>query len=164
MVNQVSTASAPATTANLGPGFDIIALAVGVRHVMQQKYSDSMTYDFLAQKKTSNSIHPFVEKAKRIVLQQVERESFDVTDLAQALNLSSSQTYRKLKALTGMSTAIYIRQVRLEKARSLLRNESLSISDVAYLTGFNTPSYFSNCFKTVYGKSPSQYRETRVSP
>ena len=75
------------------------------------------------------------------------------------MNLSRSQLYRKIKALTGMSTAIYMRFVRLQKAKELLGSSELSITEIAYRVGFNTPVYFSQSFKEVFGESPHATRK-----
>ena len=78
-----------------------------------------------------------------------------MNDLARSLTLSRSQVHRKIKALTGMSTSIYIRQIRLQKARNLLANRSLSIAEVAHSVGFKSPVYFSQAYKETFGESPS---------
>ena len=71
--------------------------------------------------------------------------------------MSRTQLYRKIKALTGDSAVAFIQKVRLEAALSLMKNnKQLSLSEIAYQTGFSSPSYFSTLFKRVYGKSPSE--------
>jgi transcriptional regulator GlxA family with amidase domain len=65
-----------------------------------------------------------------------------------------------LKALTGMSTAIYIRFIRLQKANELLKESTaLSISEIAYKVGFASPVYFSQIYKKTFGRSPSEMRK-----
>lgn len=72
--------------------------------------------------------------------------------------MSDSQLYRKLKAISNTSTAIFIRKVRLEKAKELLNSTDLSISEIAYSTGFNDPNWFSKAFKEEFKDSPSNFR------
>jgi AraC-like DNA-binding protein len=79
--------------------------------------------------------------------------------LARALNLSRSQVNRKIQALAGMSTSIYIRHIRLQKAKELLLSNELSISEIAYQVGFKSPVYFSQAFKETFGESPSATRK-----
>jgi len=66
------------------------------------------------------------------------------------------QFHRKLKALIQYTPADYVRSIRLEIAMQLLQTEDLNISEVAYQTGFSTPTQFARSFKKVYGKTPSE--------
>jgi AraC-like DNA-binding protein len=78
--------------------------------------------------------------------------------LCRKIGLGRSQLHNKLKALTGQSTSIYIRAIRLEKAKELLRMTDLNISEVAYEVGFRTPLYFTQVFTEEAGLSPSGFR------
>jgi AraC-like DNA-binding protein len=64
--------------------------------------------------------------------------------------------YRKLKALTNLSISEYVKNMRLEKARELLKENKLNVSEIADLTGFTSVSLFSRSFKQAYGHSPSK--------
>jgi len=101
----------------------------------------------------------FIEKIENAILDHLEEEDFSINELSCILNLSRSQVYRKIKALTGMSTAIYIRLVRLQKAKELLASESFTISEIAYKVGFKSPVYFSQVFKETFGEPPSATRK-----
>ena len=79
--------------------------------------------------------------------------------ISRELNLSESQLYRKLKAITDASTAVFIRKVRLQKAKTLLQNSEFTVSEVAYQTGFNSPGWFSRAFKEEFGYSPNETRK-----
>jgi AraC-like DNA-binding protein len=79
--------------------------------------------------------------------------------MARELHLSRSQVHRKIKALTGMSPAIYIRHIRVQKAKELLASTQLSISEIAYQVGFKSPVYFSQVFKKTFGESPNATRK-----
>jgi len=61
------------------------------------------------------------------------------------------------EALTNHSPVELIRSIRLKRAATLLKQKYGNISEVAYVTGFNTPSYFSECFQKQFGLSPSEY-------
>ena len=63
-----------------------------------------------------------------------------------------------LKAITNKSSAIFIRSVRLEKAKELLQNTTLSVSEVAYATGFSNPNWFGKAFKDQFGVNPSEIK------
>ncbi|MEM7369674.1 MAG: substrate-binding domain-containing protein [Bacteroidota bacterium] len=100
-------------------------------------------------------LHAFV----LFVNQNFHREDFQVADLSKEFGLSRSQLYRKVKALLGQSISDYIQQIRLQKAEELLKEEELSISDIAYKVGYSSPEYFSTVFKTKYDISPTKYRK-----
>lgn len=80
-----------------------------------------------------------------------------VADFCKQVGCSKSQFYRKMIALTGQSPNLFIRELRLNEALHLLREKSGNISEIAYQTGFTSPSYFSKCFLKKYGYSPSAY-------
>jgi DNA-binding response OmpR family regulator len=101
----------------------------------------------------------FILKAVQIVEANLEKSMFNSTQLASEVHLSESQLYRKLKAISGKSTAIFIRTVRLKKALELLESSNLSVSEIAYQVGFNDPAWFSRVFKEEFGMSPSEARE-----
>jgi AraC-like DNA-binding protein len=69
--------------------------------------------------------------------------------------MSRTQLHRKLKALTGKSASLFLRSVRLNKARKMIEEESGNISEIAYSVGFSSPAYFSRCFKEEFGYAPS---------
>lgn len=86
-----------------------------------------------------------------------------VDDFAKNLGLSKSQVYRKLKTLSAKSPNTFIKDYRLNKALLILDKGSKTISEVAFETGFNSPSYFSKCFLEKYGISPSYYIKTEIN-
>ncbi|MFZ5429205.1 MAG: two-component regulator propeller domain-containing protein [Bacteroidota bacterium] len=98
-----------------------------------------------------------VEKAIRIIDQNLLKSDFGVDKLASDLNMSRTSLYRKLKTLTGQSATEFIRYVRLKKALSLMETSDLSIEEVSIAVGFNSHSYFSHCFRQHFGKTPSEY-------
>ncbi|MEN8250421.1 MAG: hybrid sensor histidine kinase/response regulator transcription factor, partial [Bacteroidota bacterium] len=77
--------------------------------------------------------------------------------LAENMNMSRSQLYRKHKAVTGESVSAFIRDYRLSRAEQLLRHNSANVTEVAYMCGFQTPSYFTTAFSKRYGVSPLSY-------
>jgi signal transduction histidine kinase/CheY-like chemotaxis protein/ligand-binding sensor domain-containing protein/AraC-like DNA-binding protein len=85
---------------------------------------------------------------------------FNVEQLAEGLNVSSSQLRRKLKALTNQTVIEFIRNYRLEKAAELLAGRVGSVSDIAFQLGFESLPYFSKVFSEKYGKKPSEWSNT----
>lgn len=102
---------------------------------------------------------PFVSQLTSIIRENINNADFSIESLCQQMGMSRSQLHRKLKAETGISTSLYIRQIRLEKALDLLKNTTLNISEICYETGFLSPQNFAKYFKAAYGASPSKYRK-----
>ena len=80
-----------------------------------------------------------------------------VDDFSRPVGLSKSQCYRKLKILTGKSPNIFLKDYRLKKALELLNKKIKNVSEIAFETGFTSPSYFSKCFQKKYGHTPSDH-------
>lgn len=80
-----------------------------------------------------------------------------VDDFSKPMGYSKSQLYRKLVALTDKSPNTFIKEYRLHEAVKLLDNNAGNISEVAFRTGFSSPSYFSKCFQKRFGYPPSEY-------
>jgi len=60
-----------------------------------------------------------------------------------------------LKALTGKSPSLFLRSIRLVRAKKMIKENKSTISEISYLVGFNSPAYFTKCFKEEFGNSPS---------
>ena len=97
----------------------------------------------------------FLQKVIQFINEDISNSTFGSGDLADKLHLSESQIYRKLKAITDKSTAVFIRSIRLQKAKELIETTDKTISEIAYETGFNDPSWFSRAFKEEFGVAPS---------
>ncbi len=99
----------------------------------------------------------FLQQVKNAVIENINKSEFKIEDLENSMKLSKMQLYRKLKALTGMSPSIVVRDIRLNEAIKLIRKGELSVSEVAYEVGFSDPSYFTRAFKEKFGTAPSKY-------
>ena len=88
----------------------------------------------------------FLSKITVIIEENISNEQFGVSELADEAGMSRSTLLRKVKQLTKTSVSQFIRQVRLHQATDLLRQSSLTISEIAYKVGFSSPSYFIKCF------------------
>lgn len=101
---------------------------------------------------------PFLTKINSIIEEHIEDSEFGVSQLAKSADMSTTQIYRKLKALTGNAPSIYIRKQRLLRGKKLLRDSDLTVAEIAYSVGFSDPNYFSRTFHKEFGKPPSSYR------
>jgi ligand-binding sensor domain-containing protein/signal transduction histidine kinase/DNA-binding response OmpR family regulator len=101
--------------------------------------------------------HAFIQKAVDYIVQHMTDSQLNIESLADVFKMSSSQVYRKIKALTGKTAVEFVRTVRLKQALKLMDTKQYTLSQIAYLTGFRSPSYFTKSFKEQYGKAPSEY-------
>lgn len=99
----------------------------------------------------------FMEHLKEVLDAHLVNPEFTSEAFGKYMLMSRTQLHRKLKAIVGMSTSEFIRSQRILLARDLLKKQSVSISEVAYLVGFNSVSYFVKCFKNTYHQTPSQF-------
>ena len=107
----------------------------------------------------------FVIKVRRSVENHLDDFDFNVEKLCRDVGMSHSQLHRKLTALTGLSATLFIRNIRLGKARELLQQQPpLSITAVAMDCGFNDPGYFGRVFKKEFGVTPMEWQEGRELP
>ena len=126
------------------------------RKKLLQKINDD-TLGKILKKRTEDPETKFLQKIIKIINDETGNHSFGSSmHLAHKMHLSESQIYRKLKAITGKSTAVFIRSVRLQKAKELIQTTDKTISEIAYEVGFNDPSWFSRAFKEEYGYAPSE--------
>ncbi|MDN5215076.1 helix-turn-helix domain-containing protein [Fulvivirgaceae bacterium BMA12] len=104
----------------------------------------------------SNIGEDFIERARAVVLENLSNEQFGVSELAEAMNMSRSNLLRKIKKQTKLSASQFIRQVRLKKGMEMLRQTSLTVSEISYQIGFGSTSYFIKCFREYYGHPPGE--------
>jgi signal transduction histidine kinase/DNA-binding response OmpR family regulator len=100
----------------------------------------------------------FLARLREVVEAHLDDEDFSIEELSREVGMSRTQVHRKLKALTNQSASLFIRTLRLQKARLLLLSGAHNVSEAAYLTGFNSPAYFSTCFAEQYGYPPSELK------
>jgi len=100
----------------------------------------------------------FIDKVHNIVINNITNENFGVGKLASLIGLSTSQTLKKVRAITGKSVNQYIREIRLTEAAYLIKETDLTIAEIAYKVGFGSQSYFNKVFRKYYGKTPGDYK------
>ena len=126
------------------------------RIILQAKYKGNLTS---LSKKTTNSEDEFFQKVINILKSELDNPNLSVAELSKEMHLSTTQMYRKLKALTGLPPNKFIRKFRLQNSLELLQNSSMNVAEVAYQVGFSDPNYFSRAFSEEFGKSPSEVRK-----
>lgn len=132
---------------------------VNLRRRLQQRYAGLALPQVPSEDPDLVLEDAFLLKIRAVVEAHLSETDFDMPQLEQALGMSRSQVFRKVKALTGASPSVLIRSIRLQKAKTLLRGSTLTIAEIAYEVGFSTPAYFSTSFLEEYGLTPSAWRE-----
>ena len=99
----------------------------------------------------------FLTKLMDFTEKEWQNSDLKVEDFQKVLGFSKSQLYRIMMRLTGKSPNTFLLNYRLNRALHLLHKQSATISEIAFETGFNIPSYFSKCFRKKYGIRPSEY-------
>lgn len=102
----------------------------------------------------------FYDRFISIIHTHLSDSELSVEDIGEEMCLSRVQLYRKVKALTGKSPVEIIREERLRRGHQLLTDSSLNISEIAYRVGFSSPSYFTKCYKDMFGKSPTTVQKS----
>ena len=95
------------------------------------------------------------------IRENMEDPELSVENMSKALGMSRTHLHRKLKALTNQSPIEFIKVIRMKQAAYLLSTGKLSVSEVGYKVGYNTPSYFSSSFNAHFGMSPTAYMEQK---
>ena len=102
----------------------------------------------------------FAERLNEAIRKNMSNPNLKMDELGEELGLRRVQLYRRVKALTGMSPVELLRQMRLQQAYVLLGSTTKTVAEIAFEVGFNTPGYFSKCFKEQYGKLPMDLRDS----
>lgn len=106
----------------------------------------------------------FMARLKEVLDEHLVNPEFNAEMFRKHMHMGRTQLHRKLKAILGMTTSEFIKSQRLLLAKDIFKKQQdVTISEVAYLVGFNSVSYFIKCFKEVYNQTPSQYMERQCN-
>lgn len=145
--------------------FDLKKLQLHLVQLLKKQKSlvQSIHIDALTQMKEDSGEplgdEALMKKVVQIINDNISSEDLNVNKLSNLMGMDQKQLYRKIKLLTGETPVSYIRNQRLARAASLLENGGLSVSEIMYQIGFNSPSYFTKCFTKKYGMTPKEYKE-----
>ena len=99
----------------------------------------------------------FLSKVMEQINENIDKEAWDVSELCSTVHLSRSQVHRKIKSLTGLSITLFIRKVKMQKAKELLETGGCNVSETAYAIGYKNPNHFSTHFKEHFNVPPSSF-------
>ncbi|PSL34047.1 two component regulator with propeller domain [Dyadobacter jiangsuensis] len=126
------------------------------RKLMQQKYSRQITLQ--PQNVVIESLdEQFLSRIVAITEELMDNPDFGVAMLTEKIGMSQSVLYKKLKAVTDLSVNDFLKSIRLKRAAQLLRQQKMTIYEVAYAVGYDDRKYFSREFKKQFGKTPTEY-------
>ena len=100
----------------------------------------------------------FICNILQSVEENIQNSEFRIDDLAEAMSMSRTVFYRKVKSLMGVSPVDFVKTMRIKRAVQLLEQDELTVSEVGYMSGFTTPQYFSRVFKEAMGCTPKEYK------
>lgn len=131
---------------------------IKIRRQMREKYQAQMLI------KPSEVVIPsvqkqFIDKLIKIVEVNISDENFSVEILCDKIGISRAQLHRKVKAITNQSTSEFIRNLRLQRAAELLKQDSGNIAEITYLVGFGSQAYFTKLFQEMFGQTPLEYKK-----
>ncbi|MEM6316641.1 MAG: two-component regulator propeller domain-containing protein [Bacteroidota bacterium] len=139
-------------------------LLVQIQRLLKQRNALQAHYNQLAllpttRYKVSDLEASFLYRTQTILEENLANGDFGIPQFCRALGISRMHLHRKLKALTNQSTSQYVQSIRIARAKDLLKSTELTVAEVAYRTGYKSPSQFSQVFAKVVGKSPSVWRK-----
>jgi signal transduction histidine kinase/DNA-binding response OmpR family regulator len=142
--------------------FDIDLLKIKVNNLIDTRkklrllYQKKLTLDSF-ELIPDSADEKLIRKILNVIDKEISNPNFGVEELSKIVGLSRTHLYRKISEITRQSPVELIRNLRLEKAAKLLRQNKFYISEVAYMSGFTEISYFRKIFKDFYGVSPSEF-------
>jgi DNA-binding response OmpR family regulator len=125
---------------------------IETRRKLQEKFSSD---DFRIPKELNPVDEQFLKRVLKVINAHISEEEFSIEELGIESGMSRGQVYKKIKALTGKSPSLFLRSIRLSKARKMLKGHNSTIAEIAYSVGFSSPAYFTKCFNEEFGYNPS---------
>lgn len=115
-------------------------------------------FDLEPSKITISSLdEQLIMNAKRIIEENISNPDFTVDMLSDELHIQRNKLFKKINALTGVTPLYFVRLIRMKRACQLLKESGLTVAEVAYQVGYNSPKRFAQHFKNEYGVTPSEY-------
>jgi DNA-binding response OmpR family regulator len=133
---------------------------ISIRKKLQEKYRRiGIRIPEVKGQKLSSIDEKFMMRVGEVIEKHISEEEFDTEKFCKDVAMSRTQLHRKLKALTGKSASLYVRSVKLTKAKKMIEEQTGNISEIAYSLGFSSPAYFTRCFKEEFGYPPSEVKK-----
>lgn len=131
------------------------------RQHVQEKYAVPGNVPLPQEVTISYADESFLTKLNKFIEQHIDNPQLDIALIETEMCMSRASLFNKMKALTGMGCNEYITKLRMEKAILLVKDTTLSFTEISERVGYNTSSYFSSAFKMYTGMTPTQYRKSK---
>lgn len=141
----------------------VVKNLIASREQLRQKFSEQPNSD-VSVLATNSRDKQFMEKVVSIIEERIIDPQLSVEELSRDMAMSRSNLHKKLKSLSGYVPNELIKLVRLKHAGRLLYTGDHSVAEIAYMTGFSSPSYFSKCFLQQFKVTPREYAEKKSKP
>lgn len=130
------------------------------RRLLRKKFSE-MPFVPISAIAPNNADERFLAKLNDLIEQNIDNENFNIDQLAEGLHISRSGLFAKIKTLAGITPNEMIQVIRLKKAATYIIEGKHRINEIAYMVGFNNPSYFSKCFQKQFGMTPKDFEKQK---
>ncbi|OJU55864.1 MAG: hypothetical protein BGN96_15295 [Bacteroidales bacterium 45-6] len=126
------------------------------RILLRKKYSE-MPFTPISTIAGNSADEQFLQKLNAIMEENISNENFSIDQMAEQLHISRSGLFAKIKTLAGATPNELMQLIRLKKAAEYISLRQHRINEIAFLVGFNNPSYFSKCFQKQFGVTPKEF-------
>lgn len=144
------------------------------RHKLQSFYRDNLMNGVLSSTAVSEEVvleeeklpemspndRKFMDKLIELMEKNMDNGDLVVDDLVREVAVSRSVFFKKLKTLTGLAPIEFIKEMRINRAAQLIETGEFNMTQISYMVGINDPRYFSKCFKSKIGMTPTEYKDS----
>ena len=127
------------------------------REKLHRQLGSVTTTEDIAPEALSPRDAAFMKDLYELMEKELANNDLDITRMTEMMKISRTKFYYKVKGLTGENPSVFFKRYKLNRAADLLKEGKYNMSEIAYMTGFNTLSHFSTSFKKQFGVPPSEY-------
>ena len=127
------------------------------REKLHRQLGSVTTTEEIAPEALSPRDAAFMKELYELMEKELANTDLDITRMTEMMKISRTKFYYKVKGLTGENPSVFFKRYKLNRAADLLKEGKFNMSEIAYMTGFNTLSHFSTSFKKQFGVPPSEY-------
>jgi signal transduction histidine kinase/DNA-binding response OmpR family regulator len=127
------------------------------REKLHRQLGSVTTTEEIAPEALSPRDAAFMKELYELMEKELANIDLDITRITEMMKISRTKFYYKVKGLTGENPSVFFKRYKLNRAADLLKEGKYNMSEIAYMTGFNTLSHFSTSFKKQFGVPPSEY-------
>lgn len=142
--------------------FSPFHLKAQLRNLLKKREKQQKTYASTPLSDLHSAVHnkldeEFMKKCTDIILNNIEDSEFSVSTLAQELGMSRTSVFTKIKGIIGMTPNDFIKITRLKKACRMMIEGEYRVTEIGFLVGFSSSSYFAKCFQKQFGMLPTEF-------